>query len=372
MPRSKTLFRENKSRFQWEGKFHDLHPVPGKFFLRRLCGTDEMRLWTSGSMDPMKKKYEILSSLYRKQEKKIMLEIESNVGVSSSFLSDALEAYLKDRATAGVLSLTIMSYRTTLLEMLNFLGERSVDDISADEIESIIDNLRRKSLSPTTIKKRVVHIKSFFDWAASRYGFDGPKFPRLKTPIKEPDPYSHNEVLMIISRLEEMGHKNGLRLVMMQAMTGMRVGEVLGLKIHSIKDQIISNAKGQVHGLRRALPKQLKHFLSHDLEGRSQEEIWYLDDGSGSQFWKSSSSASHFMRSLTSSLGIRIRQPNHAFRSFLATELLTENISLGLVQDIMGHKSPGTTMRYVKSSRIKKAGNDALDRLFRRQIGGGL
>ena len=52
-------------------------------------------------MDPMKKRYEILSSLYRKQEKKIMMEIESNVGVSSNFLSDALEAYLKDRATAG-------------------------------------------------------------------------------------------------------------------------------------------------------------------------------------------------------------------------------------------------------------------------------
>ena len=142
---------------------------------KRVNGSDE-------------KKYEILSSLYRKQEKKIMLEIESNVGVSSNFLSDALEAYLKDRTTAGVLSLTIMSYRTTLLKMLNFLGERSVDYISTEEIESMIDHLRRKNLSSTTIKKRVVHIKSFFEWAASRYGFDGPKFPRLKTPIKEPDP----------------------------------------------------------------------------------------------------------------------------------------------------------------------------------------
>ena len=130
----------------------------------------------------------------------------------------------------------------------------------------------------------------------------------------------------------------------MQAMTGMRVGEVLGLKIHSIKIDHLKR-KGPGSRAKEGTPKTLKHFLSHDLEGRSQEEIWYLDDGSGFQFWKSSSSVSHFMRSLTSSLGIRIRQPNHAFRSFLATELLTENISLGLVQDIMGHKSPGTTMR---------------------------
>ena len=95
MPRNKTLFRENKSRSQWEGKFHELHPVPGKFFLRRLCGSDEMRRWISGSRDPMKKRYEILSSLYRKKENRIMMGLEPNVSIPSKFLSVALEIYLK-------------------------------------------------------------------------------------------------------------------------------------------------------------------------------------------------------------------------------------------------------------------------------------
>ena len=71
--------------------------------------------------------------------------------VSPQFLIGCTRGLPEGQGHFRVLSLTIMSYRTTLLEMLNFLGGESVDDISADE--SIIDNLRRKSLSPTTIKR---------------------------------------------------------------------------------------------------------------------------------------------------------------------------------------------------------------------------
>ena len=188
MLRSKTLFRRISPAASGRECLHVPGPVPGNYFS-----------WEDS----------------RKEDR---AEIESNVGFSN-FLSDVSRP-TRRQGTRGLV-FDHYELQDNTLEMLNFREVRR--HISADEIESIIDNLEGRASHRQRSKEGGPH-QELLRLAVSVW-FDGPKFPRLKTP-NEPDPYATMRYMII--RLEEMGHKNGLRLVMMQAMTGMRLDEVLG------------------------------------------------------------------------------------------------------------------------------------------------
>lgn len=287
---------------------------------------------------------------------------------------DQFETYCKEQLGLSVHSLR--AYRQDLQAFHKYTTLHSVDEWPTHE--QIVDfqkHLREvECASPSTIRRRIVTLRSYFRWLCDiepcqPSPFEGLRLD-LKIPQRLPRPvdrptlsalfrtsrhlieldveetpsivpaYSSDQVTGLVARL--------------LVVTGLRIGEITGLAVGDV-----SSAASQIRVRGKGNRERTVYVTNRRLllDFRLYWEDRYKMDGAGAPLFLNSRGVRltepafrKRLRTVSKSLLIEPHLTPHRFRHSAATLLIEEGVDIRIVQRLLGHASISTTEIYTKVS----------------------
>ncbi len=280
-----------------------------------------------------------------------------------------IEKYLENILTKKNLSKnTFLSYQNDLKQFQKYLNLNKIVNIDEDKIKNYVDFLA-KNFSNTTHCRKLSSLKNFFRFLDEKKiikhnFFDSTEFPRLKRTI--PKILSEKQIKKIIDLSYKDSSEKGLRLSLMLEIlyaTGIRISELVGLKIGNISDDysfiIILNKgrKERIVPLISRVQNILKKYLKILQNNKKKSGENYL--------FPSNSKSGHLTRirffQMLQKIGSKalihkeLLSP-HKVRHSFATHLLNRGVDLRFIQESLGHKDISTTQIYthIQTKKLRK------------------
>jgi len=246
---------------------------------------------------------------------------------------------------------TCKAYESDLKQYVLYLKE---SDSDLFDNKNFVNYLFEKGLAKSTINRKLTSINNFLEWASkieknkSYY-----KFESLKTERKLPDILTSNYINTLINELpintpKEVRNK---AIVELLYSSGLRVSEVVNLKLNDMKDNKSLRVVGKGRKVRilpmtdqayKIIKLWIKNFRKNFLNDQVNN---YLFLGvRGKQL-----SDREVRRIVKSSTGTFPHNLRHTF----ATHILDGGADLRVVQELLGHSDPTTTQLYTHVSKKK-------------------
>lgn len=238
---------------------------------------------------------------------------------------------------------TITTYRNFIVFLLLFWKERPLNELNTTQIQRFIEVVvKRRNYGISSHRQLVSALKHFGD----RFT-ESPLEPvHLKRPRKSrnlPVVLSKEEVIELLRATYNLKHRTMLALLYS---CGLRVSEVLHLKLEDIdldrRQMRIHQSKGRkdryIPLAESTLPLLTNYVISH-------KPKYYLFEGQKSMIY-SASSVRAFLERSRKRARIHKRITPHTLRHSYATHLIENGVNLRLVQELLGHSKPETTMIY--------------------------
>jgi site-specific recombinase XerD len=174
-----------------------------------------------------------------------------------------------------------------------------------------------------------------------------PRFyiPTVKTPERQPEILSRQEVARLLAALANRKHR---ALLTTTYATGLRVSEVLQLTLRDIDSERMAIRVAQGKG-RKDRYTLLSARLLEELRGYWQlyrPTLWLFPGRGGSTPLTPSSAHRTYVKAKRRA-GIQKVGGIHSLRHAFATHLLEAGIDLPTIQSLLGHRSLRTTSRYL-------------------------
>ena len=278
-----------------------------------------------------------------------------------------LERYLEFIEASKNLSLnTIESYKSDISEFLNFFDNKDLINLEYIHVKKYVEFLS-KNFSAKTHCRKLSSIKGFYNFLTDNEVLlnnhvDEFEFPKI--PKNIPKFLSEKEVIRLIDETYKDTTFKGLRLTVLLEIlytTGIRVSELVGIKIGDISDDyssIIIKSKG---GNRRIIP------LFGNVIDKLQKYVTELRTFSKKSYFlfPSNSKLGHLTRhrffQILKSLGKEIgmspeKVSPHVIRHSFASHLLDRGVDLRIIQESLGHKDISTTQVYthIQSQKMRR------------------
>jgi site-specific recombinase XerD len=260
----------------------------------------------------------------------------------------ALDIFIKTLQLKAYSNNTIKTYRTEFGVLLRLLGNRCVDDLQEEHIKSyILFLLEKRKYSESQAHTAINAIKFYFEKVLKRPQIVV-QIPRPKKPLQLPKVYSTEEVERIIQAADNEKHKS---MLMLAYGSGLRLQEIINLKIEDINSarMVIEVRRGKGKKdrqviLSKKLVEQLrKYFVAY------RPKKWLFEGQGGGQYGYRSLQMV-FSRAKAKA-GVRVQGGIHTMRHSFATHLLEQGTDLRVIQELLGHNSIKTTIRYTHVSK---------------------
>lgn len=270
------------------------------------------------------------------------------------FLGEYLESIEIEK---GLSKNTLEAYGRDIENFIEFVENKSLDEISRVDLYNFIKNLRSKNYASSSITRKIASIKGWFRWLKINekieqdpaIGLESPKIPQ-----KLPKVISSSEIEKIFNSNLNITENAIFELLYG---CGLRVSELTNLEVKNIdlnskflrcfgkgsKERIIPIGKKAIDAvikyldIRNLYPKNSskKLFLNKNGHPISRQEVYLLSQKIGKIIDKHISP--------------------HVFRHSFATHLLENGADLRVVQELLGHSSVSTTQLYthVSKKRLK-------------------
>lgn len=260
----------------------------------------------------------------------------------------ALEAYKNMLVLKGYSSNTIRNYSNELHHLLRLLGNRNIDDLQKEHVMSyLLWMLEKRGCSETQVHTAVNAIKFYFEQVLKKEKafYD---LPRPKKPLKLPSVLAEEEVINIIKHVKNLKHR---AILMTGYSAGLRVSEIVNLKTVDIDSKRmmmhLHGAKGKKDRM-VPLSKKLLEVLREYYKVHKPKE--YLFEGADGGAY-STRSVQEILKQAKHKAGINKTGSTHMMRHSYATHLLESGTDLRYIQELLGHNSVMTTMRYTHVSK---------------------
>lgn len=292
-----------------------------------------------------------------------ILYLRSIIYVVDKYLAE-FHAYLKVEKRYS--PHTREAYRHDLLQFCEYLGEYFGRDISGDSnapalvdllaVRGFLNFLHRKGFSKSSIGRKLASVRSFLRFLC-RQGYITQNFakavhtPRLSRKL--PGVLQINEISDLLDAPPDPSPE-GLRdhaLVELLYATGLRVGEISGLKVSAVdrnSRQISVVGKGSkervvLFGEKAA--DALRAYLAVRFEFvRGEDPQFLFLNRQGRRLIETR--IRQIIRRLSAEKALAKKVSPHTFRHSFATHLLNSGADLRLIQELLGHSSLSTTQKY--------------------------
>ena len=277
--------------------------------------------------------------------------------------SAGFKAYLK--LELGLSENSIEAYLNDVAKLSSFATEVSKDlnQLSLEDLFSFMKWLTELGLAERSQARIVSGVKAYYNYLVLERLIDASPAELLEVPKltrKLPEVLEHNEIESMLQTMD-MSKPSAQRdraIIEVMYSCGLRVSELLGLKINDIdylEQLVLVTGKGNKQRLIPIGSEALKHtqlYLNHirnqQAESKSGAGILFLNNRGGAL---SRVYVFKLIKRLAAEAGIRKNVSPHTLRHSFATSLVEAGADLRAVQQMLGHKSITTTEIYTHLDR---------------------
>ncbi|MGB1908951.1 MAG: tyrosine recombinase [Candidatus Puniceispirillaceae bacterium] len=267
-----------------------------------------------------------------------------------------LQAQAAEKAAAAN---SLLAYETDL-----HLIARQIDadfsDMDAHDLRRLIKGWEAEGIAPRTRARRLSTLRQFMSWmVADGYRTDNPVqfLDSPKLPESLPKSLDEEEVLRLLAAAQKLPPPDDLRMEAALELLyagGLRISELLGLKIQDISPQksaLMITGKGGKERLvpitELALQRALDWLAFRDKDGPIPHTDQLL---SGRDREMNRQSFSLLLKKIARIAGIDAsRVSPHILRHSFATHMLNRGADLRTLQALLGHADIATTQIYTRT-----------------------
>ncbi len=275
--------------------------------------------------------------------------------------------YLNSLAGREKAESTKQAYDFDLTKFISYLKSKGISE--AKDITTLIieDYLFGLKVSSSTKQRRKVVIKTFFDFLYKHGEISNNpavNVESIKVTQKRPEYLSSEQYTNFLKTIEKDStpyyKKRDLMLVKILIMTGLRRAEIVRLNVGDVdlsKLRFSVKRKGNREEyviIHNKLVEDLRNYLK--IINRYRDEPLFMSKR-GQRL--SASSVWHLIKVYSKKAGLNGDVTVHSLRHTFATALLSENVQLPYIQQLMGHRSAQTTSRYlhIQDNQLSEAFN---------------
>lgn len=260
----------------------------------------------------------------------------------------AYEAMRNLLVVKGYSTNTIRNYLYEFRLLLRLLKERSVNNLTKDQVQSyLLWLLEEQKCSETKVHTTVNAIKFYFEQVIGRSSefYD---LPRPGKPFKLPAILAEEEVLELIRSVANIKHRT---MIMAGYSAGLRVSEITGLKLINIDSkrmQIhIQGAKGKKDRMVPLSKVLLANLREYYKLYKPQNYLFEVRPG----IPLSTRTVHEIMQQAKQKIKLKKKGSVHMLRHSYATHLMEAGTDIRIIQHLLGHNSIRTTMLYTHVSK---------------------
>ncbi|AUQ52408.1 putative tyrosine recombinase XerC (plasmid) [Phaeobacter inhibens] len=276
----------------------------------------------------------------------------------------------------GLSKHSLRAYRQDLSAFAKFRAKVGLaEQPSGCDVIAFQKDLREEQrASPSTIRRRLVTLRSYYKWREAvcpgeRSPFEGLRLD-LKIPKRLPRPVDRPTLSALFQSAEHIIHLDpeaGLQgprevsarkvtglIARLLVVTGLRISELTELRVQDVTGaatRIRVRGKGDrertVYVANDRLQKDFRHYWQGKFDTQGSQ-AWLFANTNGERL--TAQAYRKRLRTLSRSLRIEPHLTPHRFRHSAATLLIEEGVDIRLVQRLLGHASIATTEIYTKVS----------------------
>ncbi|MDF2902417.1 MAG: phage integrase [Bacillus sp. (in: firmicutes)] len=288
------------------------------------------------------------SSILSKYHVKI---VESNEPHPDLF--EKIDLFIASKKLEGLSPGTLYNYRLDLNKFANKVKKKAQDINSAD-IRVYMGEFSHLKMS--SLGRKLTVFKSFFAWLTSEEIIHRDPTAKLKPPRLEkrlPKALSIEELEMLRESCETVRQRAFIEVLYA---TGCRLSEVQALNLNDINYQTMScrvvgkgNKEREVYFSFKAL-----YHLKKYLKSRTDENEALLVSVRKPHGRLSKRGIQREIAAIAKLAGLEKKVSPHVMRHTFATLTLNNGAELVAVQELLGHTSPETTLRYARITEERK------------------
>ena len=247
---------------------------------------------------------------------------------------------------------TVESYESDIKQFLSFIDKENVLETNKKDVQDFKDYLYKNGISVKTINRKLVAISQFIKFLNSKYN------ARIDFTIKR-EKQQKQEYLNDMLTKEDFQNmvtaakkKNDMRAVTIfytLYYTGMRVSEMLQLKINDIKKDVVL-IRGKGNKYREVLiPLKLKAIWNKYSKVR-YENTDYLFSGQRGPINRQT--VHNIIKYYAKLAGIKAEKAHaHNFRHLYCLNLIDHGVGIDTIADLAGHSNIDTTRIYTRRTK---------------------
>lgn len=267
----------------------------------------------------------------------------------------------------GLSQNTVSSYRTDLLQYINFLKSinKTVDTVTAEDITEFLWQLKENNLKTNSLYRKSSCITQFHKFLiAEGITKNNPVefIAKPKLQRKLPQVLTVEEVDKLLNFIPKKRFNDVRNKAMIEVLyaTGMRVSELVSLKFDQVdlvnkfirvigkggKERVVLLNNKSVQAIKEWLKIRQKKFGNKNL-GEYSNYIFLSKLGkpiSRIDFWEQ-------LKNYVKQAGIVKNVSPHTLRHSFATHMLKYGADLRVVQELLGHSDISTTQIYTQVDR---------------------
>jgi len=268
-------------------------------------------------------------------------------------LTEKIELFLSAKKLEGLSKNSLDSYKLELRIFADKVKKRTID-ISAADIRIFLAQYEHLKLS--SVSKKLSVLKSFFGWLSAEELINRDPATKIKPPKEEkrlPKALTIEELEMLREACDT--HRQRAFIEVLYA-SGTRLSEIHQLNIKDINKQTMSftvigkgNKEREVYLSFKAL-----YHLNKYLKSRTDDcEALFVTERKPFRRL-SQRGIQREIKKIARKAGIANKVSPHVLRHTFATLTLNNGAELVAVQELLGHSSPDTTLRYARITEERK------------------
>lgn len=254
-----------------------------------------------------------------------------------------LKAYVSYLRGKRLSESTVSSYGYFILRYLNYHKDLEPVNWNTRSIETFMEQIITKEYYSISSHRQCISAFKHFTESCKIETFDASNFERPKKSNYLPTVLSKESIIDLMQVTKNLKHRTIIGLLYSG---GLRIGELLNLKIHNLdidRSQIhVQQGKGRkdrVVVMSEVIKPLLMNYMS------TYKPISFIIEGRDGGTY-SASSIRAFLRESCRLAGITKTVTPHSLRHSYATHMLENGIDLRYIQELLGHAKPETTMIY--------------------------